>query len=160
MLVHEQHSIGMFVYIKCVIVFESAIKINLPLVFCHHGALNKKNNNNHQPAVFKTVGGVEMASVAISAVSCDVLLHISVAIIARYLKFNMCNIYKHNISKTFSFFKVNFFYLIQFVLIFVKTLVNEESQKPLSVCSQNVHRFRGLGGRSSVPMKQICQINC
>ena len=30
------------IYILCVTVFESATKINLPLVFCHHGPFKKK----------------------------------------------------------------------------------------------------------------------
>ena len=30
------------IYIMCVTVFESATKINLPLVLCHHGPLKNK----------------------------------------------------------------------------------------------------------------------
>ena len=47
------------------------------------------------PARFwKTAGGIVLGSVAISAVSVDVLLHISVAIKASPLILKMFNIYK------------------------------------------------------------------
>ena len=54
------------------------------------------------PARFwKTVGGIVLGSVAVSAVSADVLLYISVAIKASFLKLGMCNICKNNIAKMF-----------------------------------------------------------
>ena len=46
----------------------------------------------------KTVGGIVLGSVAVSA---DVLLHILVAIKSSFLKFDMCNICKNNIAKMF-----------------------------------------------------------
>ena len=52
------------------------------------------------PACFcKTVGGIVLGSVAVSAISADVLLYISVAIKASFLKLGMCNICKNNIAK-------------------------------------------------------------
>ena len=58
----------------------------------------------------KTAGGILLGSVAVSAVSAvsaDVLLYISVAITASFLKLGMCNICKNNIAKMFSdFFKI------------------------------------------------------
>ena len=55
----------------------------------------------------KTAGGIVLGSVAVSAVSADVLLYISVAIKASFLKLGMCNICKNNISKMFlDFFKI------------------------------------------------------
>ena len=53
---------------------------------------------------YKTVGGNEMGSVAVSAVYDDILPYISVAIKASFLKFNMYSIYKNSISKMFLFF--------------------------------------------------------
>ena len=48
-----------------------------------------------------------MGSVAVSAVSTDVLLYISVAIKASFLKLGMCNICKNNIAEMFlDFFKI------------------------------------------------------
>ena len=32
----------------CVTVFESAVKINLPLVLCHHGPLKKKKKKGRK----------------------------------------------------------------------------------------------------------------
>ena len=57
------------------------------------------------PAHFwKTVGGIVLGSVAVSA---DVLFYISVAIKASFLKLGMCNICKNNIAKMFlDFFKI------------------------------------------------------
>ena len=49
----------------------------------------------------KTAGGIVLWSVAVSAVSVDVLLYISVAIKASFLKLGMCNIFKNNIAKMF-----------------------------------------------------------
>ena len=46
----------------------------------------------------KTAGGIVLGSVAVSA---DVLLYISVAIKASFLKLGMCNICKNNIAKMF-----------------------------------------------------------
>ena len=55
-------------------------------------------------------GGIVLGSVvvyAVSAVSVDVLLYISVAIKASFLKLDMCNICKNNIAKMFlDFFKI------------------------------------------------------
>ena len=52
----------------------------------------------------KTAGGIVLGSVAVSA---DVLLYISVAIKASFLKLGMCNICKNNIAKMFlDFFKI------------------------------------------------------
>ena len=65
----------------------------------------------YEPALFftsrpvlKTAGGIVFGSVAVSAVSAvsaDVLLYISVAIKASFLKLGMCNICKNNIAKMF-----------------------------------------------------------
>ena len=49
----------------------------------------------------KTAGGIVLGSVAVPAVSADVLLYISVAIKASFLKLGMCNICKNNIAKMF-----------------------------------------------------------
>ena len=55
----------------------------------------------------KTAGGIVLGSVAVSAVSADVLPYISVAIKASFLKLGMCNICKNNIAKMFlDFFKI------------------------------------------------------
>ena len=63
------------------------------------------------PARFsKTAGGIVLGSVAVSAVSAvsaDVLLYISVAIKDSFLKLGMCNICKNNIAEMFlDFFKI------------------------------------------------------
>ena len=60
------------------------------------------------PARFcKTAGGIVLGSVAVSAVSADVLLYISVSIKASFLKLGMCNICKNNIAEMFlDFFKI------------------------------------------------------
>ena len=44
-------------------------------------------------------GGIVLGSVAVSAVSADVLPYISVAIKDSFLKLAMCNICKNNIAK-------------------------------------------------------------
>ena len=49
----------------------------------------------------KTAGGIVLGSVAVSAVSADVLLYISAVIKASFLKLGMCNICKNNIAKMF-----------------------------------------------------------
>ena len=49
----------------------------------------------------KMAGGIVLGSVAVSAVSADVLPYISVAIKASFLKLGMCNICKNNIAKMF-----------------------------------------------------------
>ena len=58
----------------------------------------------------KMAGGIVLGSIAVSAVSAvsaDVLLYISVAIKASFLKLGMCNICKNNIAKMFlDFFKI------------------------------------------------------
>ena len=55
----------------------------------------------------KTAGGIILGSVAVSAVSVDVLLYISVAIKASFLKLGMCNICKNSIANMFlEFFKI------------------------------------------------------
>ena len=51
--------------------------------------------------LLKMAGSIVLGSVAVSAVSADVLLYISVAIKASFLKLGMCNICKNNISKCF-----------------------------------------------------------
>ena len=56
----------------------------------------------------KTAGGIVLGSVAVSAVSADVLPYISVAIKASFLKLGMCNICKNNIAKMFLDFLKNF----------------------------------------------------
>ena len=48
-----------------------------------------------------TAGGIVLGSVAVSAVSADVLPYVSVAIKASFLKLGMCNICKNNIDKMF-----------------------------------------------------------
>ena len=66
---------------------------------------------------FKTAGGIVLGSVAVStvsAVSADVLLYISVAIKASFLKLGMCNICKNNIAKMFlDFLKFKIVHLIE-----------------------------------------------
>ena len=55
----------------------------------------------------KKAGGIVLGSVAVSAVSADVLPYISVATKANFLKLGMCNICKNNIAKMFlDFFKI------------------------------------------------------
>ena len=49
----------------------------------------------------KTAGGIVLGSVAVSAVSADVLPYILVAIKASFLKLGMRNICKNNIAKMF-----------------------------------------------------------
>ena len=49
----------------------------------------------------KTAGDIVLGSVAVSAVSVDVLPYISVAIKASFLKLGMCNICKNNIAEMF-----------------------------------------------------------
>ena len=62
-----------------------------------------------------------MGSVAVSAVSADVLPYISVAIKASFLKLGICNICKYNIAKMFlDFFKFKIVHLIEVFLIFDK----------------------------------------
>ena len=57
------------------------------------------------PARFlRMAGGIEMGSVDVFAISNNVLPYISVAIKASFLKLNMCDICKNNISKAFLFF--------------------------------------------------------
>ena len=56
----------------------------------------------------KTAGGIVLGSVAVSAVSADVLPYISFAIKASFLKLGMCNICKNNIAKMFLDFFKNF----------------------------------------------------
>ena len=59
---------------------------------------------------------IVLGSVAISAVSADVLLYISVAIKASFLKLGMCNICKINIAKMFlDFLK---FKIVHFIEVF------------------------------------------
>ena len=68
------------------------------------------------PARFwKTAGGIVLGSVAVSAVSEDVLLYVSVAIKDSFLKLGMCNICKNNIAKMFLdfFFKFKIVHLIE-----------------------------------------------
>ena len=55
----------------------------------------------------KTAGDIVLGSVAVSAVSADVLPYISVAIKACFLKLGMCNICKNNIAKMFLDLKQN-----------------------------------------------------
>ena len=58
----------------------------------------------------KTAGGIVLGSIAVSAVSAvsaDVLLYISVAIKASFLKLGMCNTCKNNIAKMFLDFFLN-----------------------------------------------------
>ena len=55
----------------------------------------------------KMAGGIVLGSVAVSAVSANVLLYISVAIKASFLKLGKRNICKNNIAKMFlDFFKI------------------------------------------------------
>ena len=49
----------------------------------------------------KTAGGIVLGSIAVSAVSADVLPYISVVFKASFLKFGMSNICKNNIAKMF-----------------------------------------------------------
>ena len=66
-------------------------------------------------------GGIVLGSVAVSAVSTDVLPYISVAIKASFLKLGMCNICKNNIAKMFlDFLKFKIVHLIEVFLIFGK----------------------------------------
>ena len=62
-----------------------------------------------------------MGSIAVFAVSADVLPYILVAIKASFFKFAMCNICKNNITKMFlDFFKFKIVHLIEVFLIFGK----------------------------------------
>ena len=71
------------------------------------GAGNDPKLYFYLPPVLKTAGGIVLGSVAVSAVSADILPYISVAIKASFLKLGMCNICKHNIAKMFlDFFKI------------------------------------------------------
>ena len=66
------------------------------------GIMHRPNHTFLPPARFlKTAGGIVLGSVAVSAVSADVLPYISVAIKASFLKLGMCNICKNNIAKMF-----------------------------------------------------------
>ena len=69
-------------------------------------------------------GGIVLGSVAVSAVSAvsaDVLLYISVAIKASFLKLGMCNICKNNIAKMFLvFFKFKIVHSIEVFKFLVK----------------------------------------
>ena len=66
-------------------------------------------------------GGIVLGSVAVSAVSVDVLPYISVAIKASFLKLGMCNICKNNIAKMFlDFFKFKIVHFIEVFKIFGK----------------------------------------
>ena len=56
------------------------------------------------PIFWKKAGGIVLGSFAVSAVSAikaNILLYISVAIKASFLKFYMCKICKNNIAKMF-----------------------------------------------------------
>ena len=89
----------------------------------------------------KTAGGIVLGSVAVSAVSADVLPYISVAIKASFLTLGMCNICKNNSAKMFlDFFKsLNCSFERRFLNFLVKNLLRAESQKPLGGFSQNLH---------------------
>ena len=75
---------------------------------------DRAEGNDPEPFFFftscpflKTAGGIVLGSVAVSAVSADVLPYISVAIKASFLKLGMCNTCKNNIAKMFvDFFKI------------------------------------------------------
>ena len=77
----------------------------------------------------KTAGGIVLGSVAVSAVSADVLPYISVAINASFLKLGMCNICKNNIAKMFlDFLKIlNCSFDRRFLNFLVKNLLRAES---------------------------------
>ena len=60
----------------------------------HNGTAHISSDFLPPARFWKMTGGIVWGSVAISA---DVLGHISVAIKASFLKFNMCNICKNNI---------------------------------------------------------------
>ena len=53
------------------------------------------------------MGGIVLGSIAVSAISGDVLPYIVVAIKASFLEFNMCNLGKNNIAEMFALFFVN-----------------------------------------------------
>ena len=60
-----------------------------------------------RPVFEKRLEVLFLGSVAVSAISADVLPYISVAIKASFLKLGMCNICKNNIAKMFlDFFKI------------------------------------------------------
>ena len=71
-------------------------------------------------------GGVVLGSVAVSVVSTDFLLYISVAIKASLIKFDMRNICKNKIAEMFNFFfQIQIFDLIEvFKIFFLKYLKN------------------------------------
>ena len=88
-----------------------------------------KENSFYLPPVFENggrycAGGIVLGSVAVSAVSsvsADVLLYISVAIKASFFKLGMCNICKNNIAKMFlDFFKIKIVHVIEVFKIFGK----------------------------------------
>ena len=76
-------------------------------------------------------GGIVLGSIAISAVSGSVLPYILVAIIASFLKINICNIC--NIAKFFFCCKFKIFNLMEVLFIFSK-----KSLQLLGGFSQNV----------------------
>ena len=82
-------------------------------------------------------GGIVLESVAVSAVSADVLSYISVAIKASFLKPGMCNICKNNIAKMFlNFCKFKIVHLIEVFLIFGKKSSARGISKALGGFSQ------------------------
>ena len=87
--------------------------------------------------------GIVLGSVAISvvfAISADVLLYISVAIKASFLKFDKCNICTNNIAKMFLVFVFNKFKIFDLIVfkLLVKNLLCMESQQPLGGFSHNL----------------------
>ena len=77
-------------------------------IFAQPGVFSRSYNGPFKPngqyifmsrPFLKTAGGIVLGSVAVSAISADVLPYISVAIKASFLKLGMCNICKNNIAK-------------------------------------------------------------
>ena len=91
-------------YLTMVLIFL----VNFMLTICYsHYCIAQLQKSCKETLIFtsrpflKTAGGIVLGSVAVSAVSADVLPYISVAIKASFLKLGMCNICKNNIAKMF-----------------------------------------------------------
>ena len=84
----------------------AAVMLYFLFLSCISLSTNETSDESHtllftSRPFLKTAGGIVLGSVAVSAVSADVLLYISVAIKASFLKLGMCNICKNNIAKMF-----------------------------------------------------------
>ena len=81
-------------------------------------------------------GSIVLGSFAVSVISADVLLYISVAIKASFIKFDMCNICKNKIAEMLSIFfsKFQIFDLIEvFFYLFFFNFVRRISKTALGI---------------------------